>query len=93
LKIARQSIEAHLSGKQLPPFELSDTLKALGAAFVTLTEYGQLRGCIGYTEAFRPLWQSLGGAVSAAVDDPFPAALRPKSPAAHRNLGSDAVAE
>jgi len=78
LKIARQSIENHLVGKPIPPFELSDTLKAKGAAFVTLTERGQLRGCIGYTEAFKPLWQCVSEcAVSAAVNDPrFPPVTR-----------------
>lgn len=74
LKIARQSIDAHLSGKPLPRFEVSDTLKSNGGAFVTLTKSGQLRGCIGYTEAFKPLWQCVSEcAISAAVNDPrFP---------------------
>ena len=74
LKIARQSIDAHLSGKSMPRFDVSDTLKSYGAAFVTLTKSGQLRGCIGYTEAFKPLWQCVSEcAVSAAVNDPrFP---------------------
>jgi MEMO1 family protein len=85
LKIARQSIEAHLSGKPRPQFEVSDTLKALGAAFVTLNENGQLRGCIGYTEAFRPLWQTVSEcAVSAAVDDPrFPPVTASEVPKLH----------
>jgi AmmeMemoRadiSam system protein B/AmmeMemoRadiSam system protein A len=74
LKIARQSIEAHLTGKPSPQFEVSDTLKSDGAAFVTLTKSGQLRGCIGYTDAFKPLWETVSEcAISAAVKDPrFP---------------------
>jgi len=74
IEIARQSIEAHLTGKPTPQFEVSDTLKSDGAAFVTLTKNGQLRGCIGYTEAFKPLWETVSEcAISAAVKDPrFP---------------------
>jgi len=78
LGIARQSIENHLVGRPIPQFELSDTLSSDGAAFVTLTRQGQLRGCIGYTEAFKPLWQCVSEcAVSAAVNDPrFPPVTR-----------------
>lgn len=74
LKIARQSIEAHLAGRPVPQFAVSDTLKVDGAAFVTLTEKGELRGCIGYTEPLMPLWKAVSEcAVQAAVSDPrFP---------------------
>lgn len=46
----------------------------LGAAFVTLTAYDGLRGCIGLMEPERPAWVSVVGAArSAAVRDPrFP---------------------
>ncbi|MEW5795223.1 MAG: AmmeMemoRadiSam system protein B [Candidatus Zixiibacteriota bacterium] len=71
LKIARESIAAHLAGRPLPRFDVSDTLRSDGAAFVTLTEYGQLRGCIGFTEAVMPLWKTVSDcAVSAAMSDP-----------------------
>ncbi|MCX6834517.1 MAG: AmmeMemoRadiSam system protein B, partial [candidate division Zixibacteria bacterium] len=85
LKIARQSIEAHLTGKPAPQFEVSDTLKSNGGAFVTLTKDGQLRGCIGYTEAFKPLWQCVSEcAVSAAVNDPrFPPVTAPELTSLH----------
>jgi AmmeMemoRadiSam system protein A len=45
-----------------------------GAAFVTLTQAGELRGCIGSLEAWRPLRQDVrANAVAAAFDDPrFP---------------------
>jgi hypothetical protein len=45
-----------------------------GAVFVTLTEGGQLRGCIGSLEAHRPLLKDLeANALAAAFRDPrFP---------------------
>ncbi len=43
-------------------------------AFVTLHKHGTLRGCIGYVEAHKPLWQTVKeAAVQAAFADPrFP---------------------
>lgn len=42
-----------------------------GACFVTLTQQGELRGCIGTLEAHRPLLADLrANAVAAAVRDP-----------------------
>ena len=51
-----------------------DWLEAPGAVFVTLTEAGQLRGCIGSLEAHRPLGEDLEhNARAAAFGDPrFP---------------------
>lgn len=45
-----------------------------GATFVTLTQHGQLRGCIGSLEAWRPLGEDVkSNAQSAAFRDPrFP---------------------
>ena len=45
-----------------------------GACFVTLTQSGELRGCIGSLQAHRPLLADVkGNAVSAALRDPrFP---------------------
>ncbi len=45
-----------------------------GASFVTLTQQGALRGCIGSLEAHRPLLEDVrANAVAAAVRDPrFP---------------------
>jgi len=59
---------------------------APGASFVTLTEGGQLRGCIGSLQAVRPLLDDLSdNAVSAATRDPrFP-------PLARRELGEIAI--
>jgi hypothetical protein len=51
-----------------------DWLDAPGAVFVTLTEAGHLRGCIGSLEAHRPLGEDLEhNARAAAFNDPrFP---------------------
>ncbi|MFH2056533.1 MAG: AmmeMemoRadiSam system protein A [bacterium] len=72
LQLARRTIEARLHGKSAPKFEPdSERLRDNGAAFVTLHSDGELRGCIGYTEAFQPLFQTVQEcAVSAAFADP-----------------------
>ncbi len=72
IEIARRSIEAALDNKPAPKFDvLEGKLSENGAAFVTLTIGGQLRGCIGYTEAIMPLYQCVSEcAVSAAFRDP-----------------------
>ena len=46
-------------------------LHAKGATFVTLTQRGQLRGCIGSLEAWRPLREDVQqNALAAAFRDP-----------------------
>ncbi|OXN00017.1 AmmeMemoRadiSam system protein B [Bifidobacterium vansinderenii] len=48
-----------------------DWLRESGASFVTLTEGGRLRGCIGTLEAYRPLGRDIAGhAIDAASRDP-----------------------
>jgi AmmeMemoRadiSam system protein A len=78
LQIARQSIEGRLQQGKIPDFSISEPeLLEKGAAFVTLTKGGRLRGCIGYTEALYPLHQTVAScAVSAAFSDPRFAPLR-----------------
>ncbi len=72
LEIARLSIDQYVKYRKKPRLEVKEPeLLELGAAFVTLTHKGQLRGCIGYTEAFKPLYQTiLDCAISAATGDP-----------------------
>ena len=75
LSIARQAIRDRVCGRsvsQSPPTD--PALQAPGAAFVTLTRDGALRGCIGYVYALRPLAEAVAHcAVSAATGDPrFP---------------------
>ncbi len=74
IKVARNAIESELFGKGLKrtPLEgLSEKLKKPGAAFVTITEKGQLRGCIGHIIAREPLIRSVeDNAIAAAFEDP-----------------------
>jgi len=76
LKIARQAIEEYLkTGKKLGVSEADPVLNQKMGAFVTLTEQGRLRGCIGNLTANQPLYLTMRDmAIAAAVDDPrFPA--------------------
>jgi len=71
LNIARKTLESYLADGTIPEFEASDNLKKFGAAFVTLTRNGELRGCIGQTTATEPLHLNISRhAVDAAVSDP-----------------------
>ena len=71
LNIARKTIEEYLSTGSTPTFAISDNLKQPGAAFVTLTKQGELRGCIGQTVAVQPLYETVAYcAIQAAVADP-----------------------
>ncbi|MBN2568800.1 MAG: AmmeMemoRadiSam system protein B [Deltaproteobacteria bacterium] len=75
LEIARKSIESEFTGLKAPmPAAMSNTLKKKMGAFVTIKKHGQLRGCIGYIEAVRPLYATVREmARAAAFDDPrFP---------------------
>ncbi len=83
VNIVRATIEAKLSGRdasKLP--ELPAILKQERGAFVTLHKHGRLRGCIGYIEAHRPLYQAVEEmAVAAAFRDTrFPALTREEWP-------------
>lgn len=75
LGIARRALFGYLDAGKIPPEEgVRGALAAHGAAFVTLTKSGRLRGCIGYTEAVAPLFKVIQECVvAAATEDPrFP---------------------
>ncbi|MBI1986021.1 MAG: AmmeMemoRadiSam system protein A, partial [Rhodospirillales bacterium] len=75
LDLARRSIVNGLDhGKPLAADVLDGELKQPGAAFVTLKRSGRLRGCIGSSEAYRPLANDVAeNAFRAAFRDPrFP---------------------
>jgi len=75
LSIARRSIETYLSqGKVCRPQPSDPRLLRPRAAFVTLTRRGELRGCIGCTQALLPLCHTVSEcAIAAATSDPrFP---------------------
>lgn len=70
LPIARASI-ARALGRDLAASETAPWLLEPGACFVTLTQQGELRGCIGSLEAHRPLLADVkANAVAAAFRDP-----------------------
>lgn len=71
LGLARAAI-AHRLGRGPRPLVPDDArLRARGATFVTLTEDGELRGCIGSLRRSRPLGEDvIANAVAAASEDP-----------------------
>jgi AmmeMemoRadiSam system protein A len=71
--MARAAITRAL-GREGPADEVAPWLQDMGACFVTLTQKGRLRGCIGSIQARRPLAQDVqANAVAAALCDPrFP---------------------
>jgi AmmeMemoRadiSam system protein A len=73
LQLARQALEGGVRGDAPAPIrysELSPALHENGACFVTLTQHGQLRGCIGTLEAHQPLAQDVQEhAIAAALND------------------------
>jgi len=74
LRLAREAMECGVRGQELPPLadaSLTPHLREQGAAFVTLTINGDLRGCIGALEAYQPLVDDVREhAVAAALEDP-----------------------
>ncbi|MDR1709953.1 MAG: AmmeMemoRadiSam system protein A [Candidatus Accumulibacter sp.] len=77
LILARNAIEGEFGRPARAAAPLAE-LAAPGAAFVTLTQNGNLRGCIGSLEAWRPLAEDVAAnARAAAFRDPrFPALRR-----------------
>ncbi len=75
LLLARQSLEASVRGKPFDaPKNIPANVKENSGCFVTLTIDGTLRGCIGYIEPIKPLYQAvIENAANAALSDPrFP---------------------
>ena len=77
LQWARQAIQAAVAGQDSPPIsemELTEGLRATYGAFVTLKEFGELRGCIGKMDFQQPLWSNtVSAAIASALEDPrFP---------------------
>ncbi len=74
LRIAREAVTAaatHGSPARHPSRSETGSLGEPGAAFVTITEHGSLRGCMGSLVAEQPLGDAVASAaVSAAVRDP-----------------------
>ncbi len=85
LDIARRAISLAARGQRLPPLaidSLPDRVKAPGASFVTLTEGGDLRGCVGALEAYQSLAEDVWEHAEAAAihDYRFPPLQEPELP-------------
>ncbi len=74
LRVARQALEIYLHKGTDPRIDLASfapELKTHAAAFVTLTQGGRLRGCIGSLMAHAPLVQDVAAnAIKAGFNDP-----------------------
>jgi AmmeMemoRadiSam system protein A len=75
LHIAREALAAHLAGGSFDVVPSGELARSAGA-FVTVTEAGALRGCIGHLEPTLPLAEVVARcAVAAGTSDPRFAAL------------------
>ena len=81
LALAREAIAGELGVGSAAPTVPRD-LDRVGATFVTLRSDGDLRGCIGTVDAYRPLADDVrANAVAAAFRDPrFPPLRREELP-------------
>jgi MEMO1 family protein len=73
ISIARKSVERAVQDRKPydPAVPAGDRLNQERGAFVTLTESGALRGCIGFTSAMEPLYLTVRDtAAYAALRDP-----------------------
>jgi len=71
-QIAQSAIEGRLKGARPAKVEaLTEILKEMRGAFVSLHKRGQLRGCIGHIQGTKPLYQTVEEmAAAAAFEDP-----------------------
>lgn len=77
-RIAEEGVQAAVQGRPAPELgELSPRLKQRGGAFVTLTELGRLRGCMGRLESESVASAVASAARMAAQSDPRFDPLRP----------------
>jgi AmmeMemoRadiSam system protein A len=76
LALARKSVEYVVQEKSAyePPASANATLNQERGAFTTLKESGELRGCIGYTSAAKPLYITVRDTATLAAmrDTRFP---------------------
>ena len=73
LQIARKTINEYVRNGKVPEVDkkiLSSNIMTQTGAFVTLTEKGELRGCIGSFQPSKPLYQTIQSmAIAAATQD------------------------
>ncbi len=75
LTLARNALNQAVKGENPPePKDIPAVMQQNCGCFVTLTRQGNLRGCIGYIEGIKPLYQAIiDNAKNAALSDPrFP---------------------
>jgi AmmeMemoRadiSam system protein A len=82
LRLARSAVEAAVRGEPRPVPSTEDlhpdTRRPFGA-FVTITEHGDLRGCIGRLDFERPVCENVvDAAIASALDDPRFPSVRPR---------------
>jgi len=80
LEIARKTLEEYIRNGTVPEFKETDPVLAeKGAAFVTLTKSGNLRGCIGYIQPVLPLYETVVKmAIESSTGDPRFPKVRPE---------------
>ena len=85
IKIARQTLDSYIQNGQVPEFTVTDpVLKADRAVFVTLREFGDLRGCIGRLTPEEPLYLAVRNmTIESATRDPR---FRPVGPRELKNI-------
>ena len=71
LRIARTTLDSTVRKGKVPEFSaLTGRLKEYRGVFVTLKEHGDLRGCIGYIEGIKPLFEAVRDmAIAASTED------------------------
>jgi uncharacterized protein len=74
VQLARSVLEQKIGGRGAPGPSLPPIFDEKRGVFVTLTEKGELRGCIGFPQPSLPLGEAIReAAISAALQDPrFP---------------------
>ncbi|HEY5496685.1 MAG TPA: AmmeMemoRadiSam system protein A [Candidatus Limnocylindrales bacterium] len=86
LRLARDAVVAATRGRPAPVVDqasLPPVLLKPAAAFVTLHERGELRGCLGNLEFDRPLWRNvlIAGAIVPLEDPRFVPVIESELPA------------
>ncbi len=80
VQIARDALEAHVTGRPMRSFMVPRAFEEKAGAFVTINRHpsGELRGCIGYPEPFFALLKSVVRGAEGAAEDPRFPPLRPE---------------
>lgn len=79
VRYARQVIERHVRGEEVPEMDAAEPFTSRAGAFVTLNRHpsGELRGCIGIPEPSMQLAAALQEAATSATRDPRFSPLQP----------------